>query len=257
MEKIKLLYSHNNEVATVMLDDGKGNVLDNEMMLAILECFREFKHSKNLKLIVFQGKGKHFSFGASVPEHTKELAETMLKTFHRLFYKIIEMGIPTLAKISGQCLGGGMELAIMCNFLFADKTAKMGQPEILLGVFPPPASVILPEKIGLSRAEEILLTGRSINAEEALRIGLVHQVFDDKDTLNAGTQDWIEKNIIPKSASSLRYGIKASRVKFNHVFQNFIQQLEHVYVRQLMETKDANEGVNAFLEKRQPVWANE
>lgn len=257
MEKVKLSYTQNNTVAQITLNDGKGNVLDNIMMLDILSCFKEFEQNKNLKLIIFQGEGKHFSFGASVEEHTKEFAEMMIKTFHQLFYGIIELSIPTLAKISGQCLGGGMELAIMCNIVFADKTARMGQPEIVLGVFPPPASVILAEKIGLSRAEELLLTGRSMGADEAHRIGLVHQIFDDKAELDAGTNAWIEQNIVSKSASSLRYGVKAARVKFNHIFKDFIQQLEYVYLRQLMETKDANEGINAFIEKRPAAWVNE
>lgn len=256
MEKIKLTYTHNNTVACILLNDGKGNVLDNTMMLEILSCFKEFKQNKNLKLITFQGEGKHFSFGASVEEHTKEFAEAMIKTFHQLFFGIIELSVPTMAKISGQCLGGGMELAIMCNFLFADKTAKLGQPEIILGVFPPPASVILPEKIGLARAEELLITGRSVDAEEAIRLGLVHQLFEDKNALNAGSEEWIEKNIIPKSASALRFGVKAARIKFNHIFTNFIPQLESIYLRQVMETNDANEGINSFLEKRQPAWVN-
>ena len=256
MEKIKLTYTHNNTVANLLLDDGKGNVLDNVMMLEILDCFKQFRTNPNLKLITFQGEGKHFSFGASVPEHTKELAEMMIKTFHQLFFGIMDLGIPTMAKISGQCLGGGMELAIMCNFLFADKTAKLGQPEIILGVFPPPASVILPEKIGLARAEELLLTGKTIDAEEALKIGLLNFVFENKDDLNTEVNAWIAKNIVPKSASSLKYGVKAARAKFNHILGNFLPQLEYMYVKQLMETKDANEGINSFLEKRAPVWEN-
>lgn len=256
MEKIKLEYSHNNTVANITLDDGKGNVLDNTMMLELLDCFKTFKTNTNLKLITFQGEGKHFSFGASVPEHTKEFAEMMIKTFHQLFLDIKEMGIPTMAKISGQCLGGGMELALICNFLFADKSAKMGQPEIILGVFPPPASILLPLKIGYARAEELLLTGKTIDAEEARNIGLLNYVFEDKEALNSETEVWIEKNIVPKSASSLRYGVKAARIKFNHILGNFLPQLENMYVKQLMETKDANEGINSFLEKRQPVWEN-
>ncbi|MCB9173749.1 MAG: enoyl-CoA hydratase/isomerase family protein [Flavobacteriales bacterium] len=256
MEKIKLTYTHNETVANILLDDGKGNVLDNIMMLELLDCFKTFKNNPNLKLITFQGEGKHFSFGASVPEHTKELAETMIKTFHQLFLSIIDLGIPTMAKITGQCLGGGMELALICNFLFADKTAKMGQPEIVLGVFPPPASLLLPLKIGYARAEELLLTGKVIDAEEGYRIGLLNHVFENKDDLNLEMNAWIEKNIVPKSASSLRYGVKAARVKFNHILGNFLPQLEYMYVKQLMETKDANEGINSFLEKRQPVWEN-
>ncbi|MBK9283012.1 MAG: enoyl-CoA hydratase/isomerase family protein [Sphingobacteriaceae bacterium] len=257
MKKIKLNYSHKNTVANIVLDDGKGNVLDNIMMLEILHCIKEFEVNKNLKLITFQGEGKHFSFGASVEEHTQELAETMLRTFHKIFNEIADLKIPTMAKISGQCLGGGLELALICNLLFADKTAKLGQPEILLGVFPPPASIILPEKIGLARAEELLLTGRSMDADEALKIGLLHQVHDDKIALNEGVEEWIQKNIIPKSASSLRFAVSAARIKFNHVLLNFLPKLEYMYTQQLMNTKDANEGINSFLEKRQPVWENE
>lgn len=256
MEKLKLEYSHQGAVANIVLDDGKGNVLDNIMMLEMLDLFNEFRENKDIKLITFQGAGKHFSFGASVPEHTKEFAEMMIKTFHQIFVAIIDLGIPTMAKISGQCLGGGMELALVCNFMFADQTAVLGQPEIILGVFPPPASVMLPLKIGNARAEEILLTGRNVKAEEGERIGLLNKVFDTKDALNTGVNEWIEKNIIPKSASSLKFAVKSARTTFNYIMSNKLPVLEHIYINQLMETKDANEGINSFLEKRKPVWEN-
>ena len=256
METLRLEYTHGNTVANITLDDGKGNVLDNEMMLEMLDLFNEFKENKNIKLITFQGEGKHFSFGASVPEHTQELAEMMIKTFHKIFTELIELSIPTMAKISGQCLGGGMELALACNFMFADETAVLAQPEIILGVFPPPASIMLPLKIGNARAEEILLTGRNVKAEEGERIGLLNKVYADREALNLGSEEWIEKHIVPKSASSLKYGVKASRATFNYIMGNKLPVLEYMYVKQLMETKDANEGINSFLEKREPVWEN-
>ena len=256
MEKLRLSYSYDGTVANIILDDGKGNVLDNVMMLEILECLSEFRTNQNIKLITFQGEGKHFSFGASVPEHTQELAETMLKTFHKIFITIIDLGIPTMAKISGQCLGGGMELALICNFMFADKTAVLAQPEIILGVFPPPASVILPLKIGNAKAEEILITGRNVKADEGERIGLLNKVFEDKEALNEGVDLWITKNILPKSASSLKFGVRASRAAFNYILQNKLPYLENMYINELMQTNDANEGINSFLEKRQPVWEN-
>jgi cyclohexa-1,5-dienecarbonyl-CoA hydratase len=168
--------------------------------------------------------------------------------------RIVDMGIPTMAKISGQCLGGGLELALICNFMFADKTAVLGQPEIVLGVFPPPASIILPIKIGNARAEEMLITGRSVKADEAERIGLLNHVFDDKEALNAGADEWIQQHIIPKSASSLKFAVKAARTTFNYILGNKLPQLEYVYTQQLMQTNDANEGINSFLEKRKPVW---
>ncbi|MCP4456427.1 MAG: hypothetical protein GY816_00120 [Cytophagales bacterium] len=256
MEKLKLEYTHEGAVANIILDDGKGNVLDNTMMLEMMDLFAQFKENTDIKLITFQGEGKHFSFGASVPEHTKEFAEMMIRTFHRLFTEIIDLSIPTMAKISGQCLGGGMELALVCNFMFADKTAVLAQPEIILGVFPPPASIMLPLKIGNARAEEILLTGRNVKAEEGERIGLLNKVYEDKDALNAGVDEWIEKNIVPKSASSLKFGVRASRSTFNYIMSNKLPYLEQLYVGQLMETKDANEGIQSFLEKRPAVWEN-
>ncbi|MBK9191097.1 MAG: enoyl-CoA hydratase/isomerase family protein [Crocinitomicaceae bacterium] len=256
MEKLKLNMSHSGSVANITLDDGKGNLLDNIMMLEILDLLEKFRSDKNIKLIIFEGQGKHFSFGASVPEHTKDLAETMIRTFHKIFLTMAEINIPTMAKVSGQCLGGGMELALSCNFIFADKTAVFGQPEIVLGVFAPPASIMLPLKIGNARAEEILLTGRSFKADEAEKIGLVNQLFEDKVSMNASADEWINKYIIPKSAASLRFANKAARTTFNYILGNKLQVLEYIYLMQLMQTKDANEGINSFLEKREPVWEN-
>ena len=256
MQKLKLEYTHNNSVARIILDDGKGNVLDSIMMRELSELLNSFKEKNDLKLITFEGAGKHFSFGASVEEHKKENAPRMLKEFHHLFYTIADLAIPTLAKITGQCLGGGLELALICNFLFADKSAKLGQPEILLGVFPPPASIMLPLKIGNAKAEELLITGRTISAEEGKAVGLIIDVFEDKEAMEKGLNEWIEQNIVGKSASSLRYAVKASRTFFNHILKKMLPELEEMYLNGLMNTDDANEGINSFLEKRKPVWKN-
>ena len=256
MEKVRIEYTHNNSVARIILDDGKGNVLDNIMMNELNELFDSFSSNENLKLITFEGAGKHFSFGASVEEHTKDKVVEMLSIFHQLFYKIMELSIPTLAKISGQCLGGGNELALICNFLFADKTAFLGQPEILLGVYAPPASVILPLKIGASRAEELLLTGKIIPAEKAFDVGLLNGVFEDKESMSTGVDEWIGKHILAKSAISLRYAVKAARIMFNQVVSGKLAELERLFLEELMETHDANEGIHSFMEKRKPVWTN-
>jgi cyclohexa-1,5-dienecarbonyl-CoA hydratase len=256
MQKIKVEYNHNNSVARIILDDGKGNVLDSIMMGDLLELLNSFKDKNDLKLITFEGEGKHFSFGASVEEHTKENAPAMLEQFHKIFYTISDLAIPTLAKISGQCLGGGLELALVCNFLFADKSANLGQPEILLGVLPPPASVILPLKIGNAKAEELIITGKAISAEEGKAMGLINEVFEDKDAMEKELDEWIKKNIVNKSASSLRYVVRASRTTFNHLLKKMLPAVEEMYINGLMETDDANEGITSFLEKRKPVWKN-
>ena len=256
MKKIKVNYAQENSVVTIRLDDGKGNVLDRIMMDELQYVFDSFTKKDELKLIVLEGAGENFSFGASVEEHRKEHAATMLRIFHQLFYSLRDISVPALAKVSGQCLGGGFELALMCNFIFADKSAKFGQPEIKLGVFPPPASNLLPEKIGYARAEELLITGKTISADEAKSLGLVNEIFDDKESMDKGADSWIEKNILPKSASSLRYSVKAARIKLNHVLSNFLPELESMYINQLMGSHDANEGIQSFLEKRKPVWEN-
>jgi cyclohexa-1,5-dienecarbonyl-CoA hydratase len=256
MQKIKVHYTHNNSVAQVILDDGKGNILDKIMMKELSDQLDSFKENSELKLITFEGAGKHFSFGASVEEHTKENAAAMLKQFHQLFYSIIDLSIPTLAKISGQCLGGGLELALACNFIFADKSAKLGQPEILLGVFAPPASVILPMKIGNALAEDLLITGKTITADYGKSIGLINEVLETRDELEKSIDEWIEKNISGKSASSLKYAVKAARWSFNKKLREALPLLEELYLNELMETEDANEGINSFIEKRKPVWKN-
>lgn len=256
MQKIKLEYQHENAVARIVLDDGKGNILDHIMMEELQQVLDSFRDKKDLKLITFEGAGKHFSFGASVEEHQKEYAAAMLHSFHNLFYTIKDLSIPTLAKVWGQCIGGGMELALGCNFLFAEISAKLGQPEISLGVFAPPASILLPLKIGYARAEELLITGRSITAEEGKQKGIINEIYSDRNKMEEELEEWIKKYILPKSASSLRYAVKAARVKFNHIIGNFLPVLEQIYVRGLMETQDASEGIKSFLEKRTPAWKN-
>ncbi len=234
MQKIEVNYKHSGQVAEIILNDGKGNVLDNIMMQELNLLFKEFKKNPDIKIITFEGAGKHFSFGASVEEHTRDNVEEMLSVFHQLFHNIMDLSIPTLAKISGQCLGGGNELALVCNFLFADKTAFMGQPEILLGVYAPPASIMLPLKIGTARAEELLITGKIIPAEKAKDFGLLNGLFEDKESMNESVDDWISKNILAKSAISLRYAVKASRVMFNQVLSEKMVELERLFIDKLM-----------------------
>ncbi len=256
MQKIKLEYKHDETVARIILDDGKANILDKIMMAELIEVLISFKDKNNLKLITFEGAGKNFSFGASVEEHTKELAAEMLNSFHKMFHTIIDLHIPTMAIISGQCLGGGFELPLVCNFIFADKTAKVGQPEILLGVFAPPASIILPLKIGSAKADELLITGKIITAEEGKILGLINEVFEDKDAMQLAVDEWIKKNILGKSASSLRFATKAARASFNYFMKKNLPCFTDLFINELMETEDANEGINSFMEKRKPVWKN-
>jgi len=256
MQKIKAEFLFEDAVARVILDDGKANILDGIMMGEITEFLVSLKNKRDIKLVTFEGGGNNFSYGASVAEHTKDKAAVMLDGFHKMFFTLIDLHIPTLAKLSGQCLGGGFELPLACNFIFADKSARIGQPEIILGVFAPPASVILPLKVGNARAEELLITGKIISADEAKSMGLVNEVFEDKAAMDAATDEWIRKFILGKSASSLRYATRAARASFDFFMLKHLPYFYDMYMKEMMETHDANEGINAFIEKRKPVWKN-
>lgn len=240
----------------IVLNAPKGNVLEAAMLQEILHALQGPCSHKDVKMVVFEGQGKHFSFGASVPEHTKDRAAMMLKAFHAVFYKIALTAVPTMAVVRGQCLGGGLELALACNFIVADSTAMFGQPEIVLGVFPPPASVMLPKKVGQALADDMVLTGRSIDANEAHAKGLVNLLAADGEDAWGAAAAWIEKYILPKSASSLRIANSAVRNDFFRGIREDLPRIEGIYLKELMETYDANEGINAFIEKRKPVWKN-
>ncbi|NOY05188.1 MAG: cyclohexa-1,5-dienecarbonyl-CoA hydratase [Chlorobi bacterium] len=247
---------YDGQVRRLTLNAPKANVLDAEMMSALQAALDACRNEAGLKMIQITGAGNHFSFGASVAEHTKENAPAMLSQFHALFYTMAELAIPTAALVSGQCLGGGLEVALMCNFIFVDKSARLGQPEIILGVFAPPASLLLPLKLGQARADDLLLTGRSITGEDAKAFGLAAEVYEDREALLAGVDEWTRKHVLPKSASSLRFAVKAARMQFYEGLREKLGALERMYVSDLMETADANEGIQAFLEKRKPEWVN-
>ncbi len=249
--------THDARVLRLTLNAPKGNVLDGEMMEALAGELDRLRQDRRVKLLLFSGTGDHFSFGASVPEHTREQAGKMLKRFHGLFRALAELAIPSAAVVSGQCLGGGLELALMCNFLFADRSARLGQPEINLGVFAPPASLILPLKIGQARADEMLLSGRILKGAEAAEAGLVTRLYEDGESMEAGLEEWIGRFILPKSASSLKHAVRAARWQFNEVLRGQLERIERYYIYELMSSHDANEGIAAFLEKRTPRWESE
>jgi cyclohexa-1,5-dienecarbonyl-CoA hydratase len=255
-DKVRTEFLHGREVVRITLNAPKANILDSHMMRELRAELAALAQEPQIKLVEFTGAGDHFSFGASVQEHARDRAAHMLEQFHGIFYQLIDLAIPTAALVSGQCLGGGLELALMCNFLFLDETAKLGQPEISLAVFPPPASLILPLKLGQARADELLLTGRSMSAAEAVAMGLACHSYESRAAMLAGVDAWIEKQILPKSASSLRIAVRAGRHMFNDALRERLKDLERVYVSELMTTHDANEGIAAFLERRLPVWEN-
>lgn len=251
--KIKVESRFDEQVTFIYLTNGKGNIVDKEMMQEIIHAIDIAAEDIRTKALVFSGSGDHFSFGASVPEHQKEQAAEMLSTFHSMFRRLCEAGIPTIALVRGQCLGGGMELAAFCNWVIAAENAHFGQPEIGLGVFAPVASLLLPYLVAQSAADDLLLAGHFISATRARDIGLVNTVSADPAR---DVDILLEQHILTKSGIALRMAVKAARFQFYQSFLRDIQILESMYVNDLMATHDANEGIAAFMEKRKPVWKN-
>jgi cyclohexa-1,5-dienecarbonyl-CoA hydratase len=237
----------------VFLAQPKGNILDGRMAQALTSSFDRARDDPAVKVIVLEGDGAHFSFGASVQEHLPDRCESMLRTFHGLFRAMIAASVPTLAVVRGQCLGGGLELASFCNRVFASKEARLGQPEIVLGVFAPVASLVLAERVGRAGAEDLLLSGRIIDAGEALALGLVDDIADDPAVAALA---YARAHLLPRSASSLRFAVRAARADFSQRLLAGLEALETLYTRELMRSADAVEGLDAFLEKRPPRWRN-
>jgi len=251
LKKVRVERRHDGALWHVTLDAPKGNVLDSALTAELTGIFGVAALETGLKAIVLTAAGKHFSFGASVEEHRPEKAAAMLADFHGLFRQIAQSGVPVLVAVRGVCLGGGLELVSFCQRIFAHPGSSFGQPEIALGVFAPVASAILADRIGRGGADDLLLTGRTVKCDEARELRLVDAVEEDPE---AAAFAWAEKHFLPRSASSLRLATRASRLEFLLRFDGFIEDLERMYLDELMATKDATEGIEAFLEKREPNW---
>jgi cyclohexa-1,5-dienecarbonyl-CoA hydratase len=242
-------------LGTITLNRPPVNILNIAMMDEINEVLEGWQGKKDLKLVLFNARGKCFSAGVDVGEHMGDLAPKMIGAFHRMFRLMDRIGIPTLASVYGSCLGGGCELAVFCDLVISSEDAKYGQPEIQVGVFPPIAAQIMPRIIGRKAAMDLILSGRIISAEEARSMGLVNKVVA-KEELESATDEFV-KPYLKLSAEVLRKTKKAVTAGLMDDFEPSLKIIEDIYLNELMNTADAQEGLKAFLEKRKPDWKNE
>ncbi len=240
---------------TITLNRPPVNVLNIAMMNEINDVLKSWQGQKDLKIVLFNAKGKCFSAGVDVGEHMGDLAPKMIEAFHGMFRLMDQLGVPTLASVYSSCLGGGCELAIFCDLVIAEEGAKFGQPEIQVGVYPPIAAQIMPRIIGRKHAMDLILSGRIISAEEAMGMGLVNKVVS-KEELEAATEAFV-KPYLGLSAQVIRKTKKAIMVGLMDDLEPSLQAIEKIYLEELMTSHDAMEGLKAFLEKRKPVWKNE
>jgi len=248
---LKVWLERDGALLRLRLSRPKANLIDAAMIAALRAAFEAHRSNPGLLAALVDHEGAHFSFGASVEEHLPERCEQMLRQLHSLLHEMLAWPRPIVMAVRGQCLGGGLEFAAAGSLIFAAPDAQLGQPEIKLGVFAPAASVLLPLRIGQARAEDLLLSGRSITATQAAVWGLVNEVADDPA---AHALSYFEKNYSGKSAASLALAVRAAREPFAELARARLDDVEALYLEKLMATRDANEGLIAFMQKRQPRW---
>lgn len=237
--------------AWITLDRPPLNVLDIAMMESLGAALERALPESDF--VIFQGAGtKAFCAGADVADHTPERVEKMLRAFHAVFRRLAAADCVTIAVVQGYCLGGGMELATFCDFVLATESAQLGQPEIKLGCFPPVAMVTLPRLVGMQAAMDLILTGRQISANEAHRLGLVTRIVPDQELSKA--IEMLLRELRTLSPSVLHLTRKTLARLHSVDFLKQLEEAERVYLSDLMQMHDAQEGIHAFLEKRQPVW---
>ncbi len=246
MPSVKVTKS--NGVARVTLDKPPLNVMNIVAMEELNAALQPLRDDRATKVVVLAAQGKAFSAGVDIADHTPDRVEEMIRKFHAIFHTLWALEQPVVAAVQGAALGGGCELAIGCDFIVASEKAKFGQPEIQVGVFAPIATLLLPRLIAPTKAKELLLTGNAIDAREAERLGLVN-VVAPPESFDAAVDAFVGR-LTSLSGAVLRQAKRAIGLGLD----SGLSAIEQCYLNDLMRTEDANEGLNAFMEKRPPVW---
>jgi cyclohexa-1,5-dienecarbonyl-CoA hydratase len=248
----------NDTVLSVVLNQPKANVLSMAMMAELRDALAAHRGDARLKMVVVRGAGNNFSFGASVAEHERESAPSMLAAFHGLVRDVAGYPVPVAALVLGRCLGGAFELALACHFVFAAPSAVFACPEVKLGVVPPVLAVLGPHRLGASLAERMVMTGDELGAAEAHRRGLLVDLLPEGHDSLAFVLAWYRRTLAPLSAFSLREATHAAR-HGSGILASLgepLIQAERRYIERLLPSHDGNEGIAAFLTKRPPAWVD-
>jgi cyclohexa-1,5-dienecarbonyl-CoA hydratase len=239
-------------VAHIGLRNPPLNVIDVSMMEELAQSLAEIETRQDVSVLVIGGEGKSFSAGVDVAAHAPETIEQMLSSFHHVIRALLGSKKVTIASVHGNCLGGGAELALVCDLAFTAHTAQWGFPEIQLGCYPPVACTALAALVGQKRAAELILTGRTIDGKQAAEIGLANGSVPESE-LDARVEECVGR-LSKLSPAALALAKKASYAWDAMHFDKGLARAERIYLEDLMKTTDAHEGVRAFIEKRPPKW---
>ncbi len=238
-------------VATIILDHPPLNVLNIEMMEELILALK-WANEQSESVVAITGEGKAFSAGVDIADHTPEKVDSMIDVFDRLFLTMSEINKPIVALVNGAALGGGYEIVLFCDLVVASEKAKLGQPEIQVGVFPPIACYILPRLVSWPLAIEILLSGDTFEAAKGKEMGLVNKVVP-AESFQAEAKDFL-KRFTKLSPAVVPLTKKAALAGLDKNLKEGLKVIDQIYLEEVMKTEDALEGLKAFMEKRKPVW---
>lgn len=239
-------------VARLTLQNPPLNVIDIPMMDEMMQVLAQVESQSQVTAIVISGEGKAFSAGVDIAAHTPDKIEQMLAKFHAVIRALVASRKVTVAAVHGLCLGGGAELALVCDLVYSSDDAEWAFPEIKLGCFPPVACTALAALVGQKKAAELILTGRSVTGREAAEVGLATRAVPD-NLLSSAVQACLGQ-LLRLSPAALSTAKKASYAWDSMHFDKGLARAEKVYFDDLMKSEDAHEGIRAFLEKRPPKW---
>ena len=241
-------------IGRLALDNPPLNILTRAELAALRRELNALAADPSLRVLVLSARGKHFSAGADVGEHVPPQHLTLIPDFLDTIGELDAFPVPVIAAVRGKCLGGGFELVQPVDIIVAGESASFGQPEIVLGVFPPAAVVLLPGRVPRGIAAQLIYSGDPISAAAAERCGLVARLAPDDAVEQVA--DELARRIARHSAAALRAAKRAVRGPGADARHAALQQAGHAYLHDLMTTRDAVEGLRAFVDKRQPAWSN-
>jgi cyclohexa-1,5-dienecarbonyl-CoA hydratase len=249
---VRLAVDVSSPVARIALRNAPLNVIDIPMMEELAQALGEIEARAGISVVVLSGEGKAFSAGVDVAAHVPGKVEGMLAKFHAVIRALVGSKKVTIAAVHGPCLGGGAELAMVCDMVYTADSAQWGFPEIKLGCYPPVACTALAALVGQKRASELILTGRTITGSEAAAMGLANHSVLAGDL--AGVVDECVGQLLKLSSAALGVTKKAVYAWDAMHFDKGLARAEKIYLEELMKTQDAHEGIRAFMEKREPKW---
>ncbi|WP_396266106.1 enoyl-CoA hydratase [Halobacillus salinarum] len=252
-------YHSEKHVATLTIQSPPANALSSTILMDLSENLDRIEKDHSIKAVIIKGEGRFFSAGADIKEFTSfqdsSDSEGLAGKGQQLFNRIENFHIPIIAAIHGAALGGGLELAMSCHIRYVDEEAKLGLPELNLGIIPGFAGTQrLPRHVGTAKAYEMILTGTPISGKEAEAAGLANKSFSQDELFSE--VDRLAAQIASKSAPTIQHVMNLVPYAHTSQFGEGIQAESEAFGK-VFKTEDAKEGIQAFIEKRKPQFKDQ